>query len=224
MENEINTTSITISEAISYSKDLLSALSYLHQNNIIHRDLKPSNIIISRTNKKAVLFDFGISKTDSDWTNSLTLTQPGVFIGTPAFMAPEQIENQSVTFKADIYSLGLILYKLFSGKLPFDYKNIKDVLSRSTESYQVIIENDTLIGVEKLEELINQMLSLDPNIRPEMNQVLKIINTLETLNSDRIQDKLLNDFKPIIEDAEAFVLKVDEKVHKSGTGFFLMNN
>lgn len=220
LENEIETTSITIREAISYTKDILSALSYLHQNNIIHRDLKPSNIIISSIAKKAVLFDFGISKTNKDLKYNLTLTQPGGFIGTPAYMAPEQIENQNVTFKADIYSLGLVLCMLFTGKFPFNHNNMKDIFSRATKSYQVSIKNDSLMGVEKLEGLINQMLSLEPNKRPGINEILQIINILEKLNKKKIHDKLLGDFKPIIEDVEAFELKVAEKQQKSGTGFF----
>ncbi len=92
-----------------------SALSETHQQGIVHRDLKPGNIVLDEQDN-AYLTDFGIA-TDLDVDERLTA--PGTLMGSPAYIAPEQLRNDPVTPQTDIYSLGIILYELLTGKLPF---------------------------------------------------------------------------------------------------------
>jgi serine/threonine-protein kinase len=91
-----------------------SALDYAHMRGLIHRDIKPSNIMVKR-NGEVKLMDFGIAHTRS----LESLTMPGMLIGTPAYMSPEQILGQNLDIRSDIFSFGIVLYELFTGMKPF---------------------------------------------------------------------------------------------------------
>ncbi len=98
-----------------------NGVQHAHQKGIIHRDLKPSNILGFKENGnyKIKIIDFGLAK---DLSNKGEMTQDGQMIGTPFYMSPEQAAGQTVDVRTDIYSLGLILYELLIGHLPFDLR------------------------------------------------------------------------------------------------------
>jgi serine/threonine protein kinase len=91
------------------------ALEYAHKHGMVHRDVKPANVMFTKDGQ-VVLTDFGISR----MVNTKTLTASGAMVGTPAYMAPEQGVGQTGDERADIYSLGVVLYQLLTGKLPFE--------------------------------------------------------------------------------------------------------
>ena len=95
------------------------ALQYAHNRQVIHRDIKPANIMVSK-NGEIKLVDFGIAQADSEEDE---LTKDGMTLGTPSYMAPEQFEDsKNVTCQADIYSLGVMLYEMLTGKKPYPGK------------------------------------------------------------------------------------------------------
>src|SRR4029077_16187007 len=105
------------------------AIQHAHQKGIIHRDIKPSNILVTRHDGVPVpkVIDFGIAKaTQQELTEKTLFTQFHQFIGTPAYMSPEQAERSGVDIdtRSDIYSLGVLLYELLTGKTPFDGKEL----------------------------------------------------------------------------------------------------
>jgi serine/threonine-protein kinase len=107
---------ISIIYALSIARQMADALRVAHQANIIHRDLKPSNILL-RSDGTPVLSDLGIAAIQQA---TMGLTQTGGIIGTPNYMSPEQATGQVIDGRSDIYSLGIIIYELLSGRLPFD--------------------------------------------------------------------------------------------------------
>ncbi|MBK7219324.1 MAG: serine/threonine protein kinase, partial [Candidatus Promineofilum sp.] len=99
---------------------LAPALDAAHQRGVIHRDLKPANILFDQWNEP-YLTDFGIVKlTGGSGDDSASLTTIGGIIGTPAYMSPEQVQGEQIDGRSDIYSLGVILFQMLSGRLPFD--------------------------------------------------------------------------------------------------------
>ena len=92
-----------------------SALDFAHQKSVIHRDVKPSNILLSPDLKTAYLADFGVARI----TGQRTVTEQGMLVGTPEFMSPEQILGHKLDGRSDIYALGVTLYLMLSGRLPF---------------------------------------------------------------------------------------------------------
>ena len=94
--------------------EICRALEYAHYRGIIHRDIKPSNIIISRKGE-VKLMDFGIARDQ----NLGDLTRPGTSLGTPAYMSPEQIMGVDIDFRSDIFSFGIVLYQMLTGRKPF---------------------------------------------------------------------------------------------------------
>lgn len=114
---------------------ICEAVAFAHRNLIVHRDLKPSNILIGKTGEPKLL-DFGISKilTAEDSVESRTVTKVGAM--TPEYASPEQIKGETITTATDIYSLGVILFKILTGTLPHNFKNKSngEILSEITDS------------------------------------------------------------------------------------------
>lgn len=104
-----------LEEAVSIVIAITNALDYAHQHGMVHRDVKPANIMFTREGQP-VLTDFGIAKI----VNLAGLTASGTMVGTPAYMAPEQGMGQPGDERSDIYSLGVVLYQLVTGYLPYD--------------------------------------------------------------------------------------------------------
>jgi serine/threonine-protein kinase len=92
------------------------ALSYAHSRNVIHRDLKPSNILLDDTGN-AFLTDFGFARFAEE---AVELTKSGIIVGTPAYVSPEQVRGDALDQRSDIYSLGIILYQMLTGRVPFE--------------------------------------------------------------------------------------------------------
>ena len=127
-------------EAIALSKQIIDALEYAHERGVIHRDLKPANIKVTPDGVVKVL-DFGLAKaldqragsTSLDPENSPTLTmgatQAGVIMGTAAYMSPEQAVGKPADRRSDIFSFGVVLYEMLTGKRPFRGESMGDTLA-----------------------------------------------------------------------------------------------
>ncbi|MBI3242434.1 MAG: protein kinase [Chloroflexi bacterium] len=107
---------LSLADVSKIITDIASALDYAHAQGVIHRDVKPANILVDKTGH-AYLTDFGIAKL---LEATADLTSTGSSMGTPAYMAPEQTLNQLITPQTDVYSLGVMLYEMVTGHLPFD--------------------------------------------------------------------------------------------------------
>jgi tRNA A-37 threonylcarbamoyl transferase component Bud32 len=106
----------TFREAATWVAEVADALQYAHDHGVIHRDIKPSNLMLDDGGRLHVM-DFGLAKRDA---GEITMTYDGQVLGTPAYMAPEQIEKaHQVDGRADVYALGVVLYRLLTGELPF---------------------------------------------------------------------------------------------------------
>jgi serine/threonine protein kinase len=114
LANRIARAPISTAEAVNYSEQILSALSYAHKHSIIHRDIKPANMML--TPQGAVkLMDFGIARSGTDGS----LTSTGTTLGSLNYMPPEQVRGEAADARSDLYSFGISLYELLTGKLPF---------------------------------------------------------------------------------------------------------
>ena len=103
--------------ALSVVEQVCLALAYAHRKGVIHRDVKPANVIVQK-NGTAKLLDFGIARDETRVDQ--TITNTGTLVGTPPYMAPERFRGASIDGRSDIFSAGVLLYQLITGRLPFD--------------------------------------------------------------------------------------------------------
>ncbi|MCX7846096.1 MAG: CHASE2 domain-containing protein [Dictyoglomaceae bacterium] len=169
-----------------YAKEIIvevaKALDHANSKNIIHRDIKPQNIMIT-FDGKVKLMDFGIAHLG----NLSTITQTGIFMGTPQYASPEQAEGSKVDIRSDIYSLGVVFFELLTGFLPYS--------------------EDTTITVmfKKLQEELPDPKSIKPEIPEGLSQIVKKMTA--RFPEDRYQNP-----KELIEDLErGYPLKLYEK-------------
>jgi tRNA A-37 threonylcarbamoyl transferase component Bud32 len=116
LSDRISAGRLSLRQAVEYVAQLGEALAYAHQQGIIHRDIKPANVLVTPRGH-VLLSDFGIAKILADESG---LTSTGMLIGTPFYMAPEQIQGKPVDARADMYSLGIVLYECLIGRRPFE--------------------------------------------------------------------------------------------------------
>jgi len=124
---------LSIADRLELFMQVGQAVQHAHQKGIIHRDLKPSNVLVSEVDGKpsAKVIDFGIAKATQQKLTEVTMfTEAGQFVGTPAYMSPEQADPscQDIDTRTDVYSLGVMLYELLVGALPFDPKTLRGAM------------------------------------------------------------------------------------------------
>jgi serine/threonine protein kinase len=111
---------LTLQEALNHIEQAAAALDYAHKHRVIHRDLKPGNFLLD-VDGRLVLADFGIAHMMRESGRSIvsTLTNPGLLLGTPDYMSPEMVQGEQIDHRSDIYELGIVLFQMLSGDVPF---------------------------------------------------------------------------------------------------------
>ncbi|WP_437279506.1 serine/threonine-protein kinase [Sorangium sp. So ce375] len=156
-------------EAMRIARQIARGLREAHKHGVVHRDLKPSNVMLvsNEDAEEAVkILDFGLVKQLGD--DSEELTQQGAFLGSPRFMSPEQISHGKVDLRTDIYSLGVILYQMLCGKVPFESeKSIQILMAHLQQPVPRMKERNPDVDIpEPLEALVMRCLAKDPDGRP----------------------------------------------------------
>src|SRR6201988_4666939 len=152
--------SLPIDKSIQLARQICAGLNAAHDVGVLHRDLKPANIMIDGDGNARIL-DFGLAGLSEE------LPEHELAAGTPAYMAPEQLAGTEQTVKTDIYSLGLVLYELFTSKKAFEAKTIGELIemrrnhTTPTSLSSLIKDIDPLI-----ERVIDRCLQTDPTLRP----------------------------------------------------------
>jgi serine/threonine-protein kinase len=144
----MNSGPLPIGEAIEYAKQILSALRFAHRHGIIHRDIKPHNILLGHENRLKVT-DFGIARYGPS-----QMTEVGSIMGTAQYLSPEQARGAPVTASSDLYSAGIVLYEMLTGKTPFTG------------------ETPIEIAMKHLNEPPRPPSELRPEISPELDQIV----------------------------------------------------
>ncbi len=175
----IESKTLTAERTIRIARQVTSALADAHAAGIIHRDLKPSNVLLSQRRRSAdfvKILDFGVAKVigaDSQ------LTRDGFVFGTPAYLSPEQANDTEIDGRADLYSLGVMMYEMLTGTLPFTGNQIQLLMAHAKENAPPILSRDPLLN-PKLAKLIDGLLAKDPNERPaSAEQVADALDELD---------------------------------------------
>src|SRR5215218_8295095 len=148
-----------VPEALDVTIQIAAALTAAHAAGIVHRDVKPENVIV-RPDGIVKVLDFGLAKltvagsTRADDTRTLLVTQAGTVLGTVAYMSPEQARGQEVDGRTDVWSLGVVLYEMVAGQLPFAGRSPSDVLA-------AILEHDPA-----------PLAPLAPDVPPELHRII----------------------------------------------------
>ncbi|MBN1270975.1 MAG: serine/threonine protein kinase [Candidatus Aminicenantes bacterium] len=150
---------VAYSNILNIMEKACLALDYAHEKGIVHRDIKPGNIMMSEEGEPFIA-DFGIARVETS-----TMTQTGTIMGTLSYMSPEQIEGKKVDGRTDIFSLGVILYELLTGKMPFEGDNV------STTIYKIMNKEPEPLNITKkdipsgFQHIINKALAKNPEER-----------------------------------------------------------
>lgn len=162
MDNLARQGPVAVDQVLEYASQVLSALSYAHSHGVTHRDIKPANIMIT-SHGLAKLMDFGIAKSAGD----LQLTRPGTTMGSVYYMSPEQVRGGTVDARSDIYSFGVTLYEMLTGRKPFQADTSFSVLNA------------------QLNEAPTPPVQLNPALPQSLNEI--ILKAMAKAPADRFQ-------------------------------------
>lgn len=182
-------------KALNILKQTARAVSFAHKQGIVHRDLKPGNIMLTTDGVVKVL-DFGLAK---ELKSDSKMTETGTYLGTPEYSSPEQCEGGMLDGKSDIYSLGVVLYEMLSGKMPYTGDTPYALFSKIINDLPPDIRTINPNVPEPAAQLIDEMLSKNGKDRPSADELITIID-------DILENRPVRRRKP-----------VSTRRHKSGT-------
>ncbi|MEN8264261.1 MAG: serine/threonine-protein kinase [Nitrospirota bacterium] len=172
--------SFDLQETLKYGSILADALAYAHSKGIVHRDFKASNVLIT-LEKMPKIADFGLAKMIHTSQNTIA----GTILGSPFYLSPEQAEGKSADERSDIYSLGILLYRMLAGKVPFEGEDLSSILMQHITKKPVALAELVHELPEEIESLIMRMLEKSPDKRSqEVSSVAEILRL--HINNDRI--------------------------------------
>jgi predicted ATPase len=146
--------------ALDVAVGVLRALRYAHDRGVVHRDVKPSNIMITDTDPGVKLLDFGLAD-----LKHILQQETHYLVGTPAYMAPEQIEGRSIDGRADLYGLGVVLYQMIVGCLPFDCADEVEMLGAHLHTAPIPLRTLAPTVPPPIERIVLRLLAKDPEDR-----------------------------------------------------------
>jgi tRNA A-37 threonylcarbamoyl transferase component Bud32 len=149
-------------EALDIAEQVAAALDHAHSQGIIHRDIKPANIMVEASGHVRVM-DFGIAKLDAGGN----LTSTGLILGTPSYMSPEQARGRTVDARADVFSLGCVLYECVAGEKPFPAESITTILSKILTEAPAPLDVRKLGLPPALEGVLHRAMAKEPSQRFE---------------------------------------------------------
>jgi serine/threonine protein kinase len=170
---------LPVPEVLRIGRETAEALAAAHERGLIHRDVKPANVWLEAPRGRVKLLDFGLARATSE---SAALTQQGAIIGTPAYMAPEQGRGEPVDHRGDLFSLGVVLYRLSTGRQPFEGRDtVSTLLSVVThEPPPPAAVSDGVPPV--LSDLVMKLLEKDASRRPAA--AAEVVQALQALEED----------------------------------------
>lgn len=155
------------------AKQMCQGLEAAHRQGVVHRDIKPQNMLILPETGELKIMDFGIARI-SEVHGDGGLTSAGTVMGTPDYMPPEQAQGQPADFRSDIYSLGVVLFEVFAGKLPFSADTVMGVVLKHIQEPPPRARTVNRAVPEDLDALIARCLDKDPARRfQQVNEILK---------------------------------------------------
>ena len=182
---------LPVEQAVDYVLEACEAVAEAHTLGVVHRDLKPANLFVARGpggRGSVKVLDFGVSKRLTEGSQVGHLTNEGVALGSPGYMAPEQIESsRDVDARADIYSLGAILYRLTSGKNPYKGETVMSVLASMVATPLAPLTSVADVPAE-FARIVEQCLAKEPGQRPP--SVADLAKELARFGSRRAQASL----------------------------------
>ena len=172
---------LSVRELVRMLQDIGYALAYAHGRGVVHRDIKPDNIMLERATGRALLMDFGISRTITTTTMAQGLTRIGEVVGTPEFMSPEQASGDVLSGRSDIYSLGLVAWFAATGVLAISGDSTQKIIVRQITEVIPPVREQRADLPEALADAIDRCVRKDPDERFASAESL-----VETLDATRL--------------------------------------
>src|SRR5262249_31945122 len=154
---------LPLAETLRIGREIAQALAAIHERGLVHRDIKPANLWLEAPTGRVKVLDFGLARSTQGEEH---LTQAGAIVGSPAYMAPEQASKQPLDSRADLFSLGVALYLMATGELPFQGDDPLAVLLALTKDDPVPPHERNAGVPAALSELIMRLLAKKPEARP----------------------------------------------------------
>lgn len=167
---------LSVSESLRVAREIAEALAHAHANNLVHCDIKPHNILMI-ADGHAKVADFGIARAVTE----STMTYSGNVIGSVHYFSPEQAKGTMITPKSDVYSLGVVLYEMLTGKLPFTGDNPVSIAVKHLQEEPVPVRQIDPAIPPVVEAIVSKAMSKDPAMRPTSAELVQDISQAERM-------------------------------------------
>ena len=182
LRRRMNSQGISLEEVLNVATQVASALQAAHAAGIAHRDIKPENVMI-RSDGYVKVLDFGLAKLTEDKLSPATQeTNPGIVMGTPRYMSPEQARGLDVDLRTDIFSLGTVIYEMTTGRVPFEGETTSDIIAALIKDEPVSMRLSVPELPAVFEQVVNKALAKDLSLRYQT--ITEFLSALQRLKEE----------------------------------------